>query len=127
MFRSVAKACVMLATVGVLSGSVATSAVAEAPGTVGRYSTPAEAVPLTPRQEYLTTVRALATSAGYAEQTAAEYIQGGRDTCAQFDAGDDWADFRAFVAEYGVDYEIHRAYVWAAVRTFCPEHTAALR
>src|SRR5665647_3683331 len=48
MFRSVAKACVMLATVGVLSGSVATSAVAEAPGPVGRYSTPDSAAALPP-------------------------------------------------------------------------------
>src|SRR5665648_305820 len=48
MFRSVAKACVMLATVGVLSGSVATSAVAEAPGTVGRYSTPDSSAALPP-------------------------------------------------------------------------------
>src|SRR5665647_11848 len=48
MFRSVAKACVMLAAVGVLSGSVAASAVAEAPGLVGRYSTPDSAAALPP-------------------------------------------------------------------------------
>ena len=48
MFRSVAKVCAVLAAVGVLSGSVATSAVAEAPGTVGRYSTPDSAATLPP-------------------------------------------------------------------------------
>lgn len=48
MFRPVAKACVMLAAVGALSGSVATSALAEAPVMVGRYSTPDSAAALPP-------------------------------------------------------------------------------
>jgi len=48
MFRSVAKACVMLAAVGALSGSVVASAVAEGPGLVGRYSTPDSAAALPP-------------------------------------------------------------------------------
>lgn len=122
---------VLTAAVATTGGSATpvTGAVAapRRPAAVGRYSTPESAVPLTPQQEYVTTVRGLAAAAGYAEQTAAEYIQGGRDICAQFDAGDTWTDFRAFVTEYGLDYNIHRAYAWAAVRTFCPEQTAALR
>jgi len=121
MVRSVAKMCVMLATVGVLSGSVATSAVAEAPGTVGRYSTVESAAPLSTTNTYLMTMRGLLVGQERSDQTDAELIASGRAVCANEVAdGMTWASLDVMLREADLNVPFYRAYVQTAVATFCP-------
>jgi len=121
MVRSVVKVCVMLAAVGALSGSVVVSAVAEAPGTVGRYSTPDSAAPLSATTTYLMTMRGLLVGQERSDQTDAELIASGRAVCAnEVAAGMTWASLDVMLRDADLNVPFYRAYVQTAVTAFCP-------
>ena len=116
----------MLATVGVLSGSVATSAVAEAPGVVGRYSTVESAQPLLDSTTYLSIVRGMLANREHFEQSDAVLIQGAKDLCAEIDAGATWQTFTDQVEQYDGDIAFYRVTIRASVLAYCPQHEGIL-
>lgn len=75
---------------------------------------------------YLRTVKSLLADVPHAPQPDADYIQGGRDICSQIDAGATWATFAGQIDEAGLDYDLHRAAVGAAIISFCPQHASAI-
>lgn len=71
---------------------------------------------------YLRTVKSLLADVPHTPQPDADYIQGGRDICTQIDDGATWATFAGQIDEAGLDYDLHRAAVGAAIISFCPRH-----
>lgn len=71
---------------------------------------------------YLRTVKSLLADVPHTVQPDADYIQGGRDICTQIDNGSTWATFAGQINEAGLDYDLHRAAVGAAIISFCPQH-----
>jgi hypothetical protein len=107
---------VLLALTVAVTSASADPAPANRALNVGAYFTMSE-------RAYLTTVRALLAGRSHAEQTSAQYIQGGKDICAQITGGATWADFLTDADRYDLDVEFHRAAIDAATATFCPEHS----
>lgn len=109
-------ALIALAAIGLATSATAKPELPTRNIAAGAYYTMSE-------RAYLTTVRALLAGIPHAEQTNAQYIQGGKDICAQIDSGATWRDFLADADRYDLDVEFHRATIDAATATFCPQHS----
>lgn len=94
---------------------------------VGRYSTIEAATPVTMTQDdYLITIKGLLSGREHVDQSDEEYVQGGKDICADIDNGSTMTSFLEQVAPYGGDPAFYRAAIRAAVYTFCPADAAVL-
>lgn len=81
-----------------------------------------------PNRAYLDAIKGLLSGRPHADQTEAEYIQGGRDMCADFDDGLTLGAMLQQVAELGgdPDWSFYRAVARAAIAAYCPQNAAAL-
>jgi hypothetical protein len=113
---------------GCATATADASVAVERPVLISRYSTPESATvaPTMTQDTYLVTIAGLLSGRPHADQSDDEYIQGGRDICADFDAGANWDTYSDGIAEIGGDLAFYRAAVRAAIYTFCPQHATRL-
>lgn len=129
MSRMVVTSCMALGVLLTMSGcATAADASEQRAIPVGRYSTLEAAVPLAPlgSDYYLETIRGLLSGVPHVDQPDADLIQGGKDLCAEMDAGATWDTFALQVDDIGGDRAFYRVVVRAAVMSFCPAHITAL-
>lgn len=127
--RLVSGTALVVCLSGVTGSAIAASEASAAPVVehaatlpVASAAVPVAGYPTMSEHTYLAAIHALLAGRPHAEQPDSQYTQGGRDICAQIDAGDTWADFLADADEYDLDVGFHRAAIDLATATYCPQH-----